>query len=238
MRSSFPPSKASAKPLDTVYEVETPEGVEFRLRAAGPVVRGLAWAIDTLIRLAVYIGMSVVLSLLGKFGLGLLLIMLFLVEWFYPVVFEIYYHGATPGKRAFGLCVVNDNGTPVGWAGSMTRNLLRFVDFLPALYGFGLLSLCIGKESKRLGDLAAGTRVVYRDREKQASPVQQIKGVPPLVPLRIDEQRAIVDFSTRLPQFSEARAQELAAIVAPWVARPARNATAALAGVANWLLGK
>lgn len=233
-----PQSKPSAGLLDTFHEVETPEGVEFRLRVAGPVVRSLAWGIDTLIRTGIYIVLSLVLPRLGDFGIGLLLLLFFLVEWFYPVLFEVYRHGATPGKRWLGLRVVNDNGTPVGWSGSMVRNLLRFVDFLPFFYGAGLASMLASRDAKRLGDLAAGTRVIYQERPGQAAAIRAEKAMPPKLPLLIDEQRAVMDFAGRLHQLSEERAEELASIVVPLIARPQGRASASLAGVANWLLGR
>ena len=238
MNLSFQSNSALDRLLDTYHEIETPEGVEFRLRVAGPVVRSLAWGADMLIRAGIYVVMGIVLSLMGKFGMGLLLILLFLVEWFYPVLFEVYRYGATPGKRSLGLCVVHDDGTPVDWPASLLRNLLRFVDFLPFLYGFGLASMLIRKDNKRLGDLAAGTRVVYRESAHPPSATPDVQAVPPRIPLRLDEQRAVIDFAGRSNQLSGERAQELAAIIAPLAARPRGNAVASLVGVANWLLGK
>lgn len=35
--------------LDTVRQIETPEGITLSLRAAGPVAQALAWSIDLLI---------------------------------------------------------------------------------------------------------------------------------------------------------------------------------------------
>ena len=123
--------------LDTYREIETPEGVELHLRAAGPVARALAYSIDLLLRGVVMFVLSIVLSVTGRFGMGVFMIVIFLMEWFYPVLFEVYRNGETPGKRLFGLRVVNDNGTPVGWGPSLVRNLLRAVDFMPAFYAFG-----------------------------------------------------------------------------------------------------
>ena len=230
--------KPPARLLDTYHEVETPEGVEFQLPVAGPVVRSLAWGIDTLIRFGIYILLGMTLPKIGNVGIGVMLILLFLIEWFYPVLFEVYRHGATPGKRWLGLCVVNDDGTPVGWSGSMVRNLLRFVDFLPFFYGAGLVSMLASTDSKRLGDLAAGTRVVYRERPSRLAAVRDGKAILPVVPLQIDEQRAVVDFAGRLDQLSKERSLELAAIVAPLVTRNTTNSAASLVGIANWLLGR
>ncbi|MFP5418714.1 MAG: RDD family protein [Gammaproteobacteria bacterium] len=224
--------------LDTYREIETPEGVELRLRVAGPVVRSIAWAQDLLIRAGVYIVLSVVLSLFGKFGWGLLLIALFLIEWFYPVWFEVYRHGATPGKRAFGICVVNDDGTPVGWSASVIRNLLRYVDFLPFLYGFGLASMLLRTDGKRLGDLAAGTSVVYRDSEKKQASTPAAPAQSLALALDLNDQRAIVSFAERADQLSAERSAELAGILTPCIKGAPADGVALLHGAANALLGK
>lgn len=224
--------------LDTYREVETPEGVELRLHVAGPVVRSLAWAEDLLIRIGIYIALSIVLSLLGKLGWGLALIALFLIEWFYPVLFEVYRHGATPGKRAMGICVVNDDGTPVGWPASMIRNLLRYVDFFPLLYGFGLVSMLLRADSKRLGDMAAGTCVVYREEAQQASVAPTVQASPPEFPLSLAEQRAVISFAERAAQLSPERSQELASILVPASGGQAHQSVNHLYAVANWLLGR
>lgn len=147
--------------LDTPRVITTPEGIDLTLNIAGVVTRARAWAIDALIRIVFYVIMASALAGFGRFGMGFFLVFLFLMEWAYPVLFEIYWHGATPGKRACNLCVLHDDGTPVSWRASVTRNTLRAVDFLPFMYGFGLISCLLNREFKRLGDLAAGTVVVY-----------------------------------------------------------------------------
>ena len=100
-------------PLDSIVRVETPEGVELELRTAGPLPRAFAWLIDISIRGAIHLFLFAVLLTLDRLGYGLFLITLFALEWFYPVLFEVYFGGATPGKRAMGLQVLHDDGTPV-----------------------------------------------------------------------------------------------------------------------------
>src|SRR5215470_4339864 len=125
--------------LDTTRRVPTPEGIELTLRLAGPVPRAIAWAIDLAIRAGLLFLVMMVASPLGRAGVGVLLITAFFVEWLLPAWFETNWNGQTPGKRALGLAVLNDDGTPVRWPGALTRNLLRAVDFLPILYGIGLV---------------------------------------------------------------------------------------------------
>jgi uncharacterized RDD family membrane protein YckC len=222
--------------LDTIHAIETPEGVELDLRLSGIPARMLAWVIDTFIRLGLYIALSIGLAWADEFGLGLYLILVFLVEWFYPVFFEVLSDGMTPGKRAMGIRVIHANGTPVGWSASVTRNLLRFIDFLPLFYVFGVASMMLNRRFQRLGDLVAGTLVIYRE-EKRTQPV--IPDIPEIVPgfaLQPAEAQAIVHFAERSGQISSERADELAATTGELI--PANQPPArTLQGIARWILG-
>jgi uncharacterized RDD family membrane protein YckC len=232
--------------LDTTRPVETPEGIELALRVAGPVVRALAWAIDFGIRILFYIVLWFFLIKLEDLGIGLLLISIFVLEWFYPVLFEVYRHGATPGKRAMKIKVLHESGTPVDWSASMIRNLLRAIDFMPFLYGFGLIAMLINKDFKRIGDLAAGTVVVY---EEKIPPLNFKKGnkkerawgdEPPLampVALPLEEQQAIINFADRAQQLPQERAIELANIVTPLTGQTGEAAIKTLYQLADGLIG-
>jgi uncharacterized RDD family membrane protein YckC len=225
--------------LDTARDVPTPEGIELALRLAGPVSRSLAWLVDLLLRVAAFSGLGLVLSALGKVGVGLFLILWFALEWLYPALFEVYFAGATPGKRALGLIVLHDDGTPVGLAAALTRNLLRAVDFLPIGYGCGLITMLLNREFKRLGDIAAGTVVVYRDPAAQHAAVPVAPPVRPSLPLSLAEQRAVLDFATRSTTLTTERAEELAGL-APQLTggREGREAAAQLLSIANYLVGR
>lgn len=71
--------------------------------------------------------------------------------------------GQTAGKRLFGVAVVRADGEPCTYRAALTRTLYRFVDWLPAAYGVGLLSMVLDGRNRRLGDRAAGTVVVRTD---------------------------------------------------------------------------
>jgi uncharacterized RDD family membrane protein YckC len=199
---------------------------------------------DVLIRLGVlYIAALVLLatSTFGGVGVALMLIGAFLLEWFYPVVFELSRMGATPGKKIFGLTVLMDTGLPITPAASITRNLLRTADFLPFLYGAGIVSMLLRKDFKRLGDLAAGTCVVHRLERTARVELGSVAPQPPEIPLDRREQAAVVAFAARLPRLTAERAEELAALAAPVVGSridDGRDLTQKLLGVAQWLVGK
>src|SRR5215510_2035472 len=165
--------------LDTVVAAETPEGIVLELRPAGLSARFYAFLIDWFVRLMIAYATLIASAFLGGLGLGFWLLFYFLLEWFYPVAFELSRWGATPGKIVVGIKVVMDNGLPVTPAASFTRNLLRVADFLPFLFGAGIVSMLLRQDSKRLGDLAAATIVVH---QPQRPPKVKLDGVAPVSP--------------------------------------------------------
>jgi uncharacterized RDD family membrane protein YckC len=223
--------------LDTTRAVPTPEGIELQLHLAGPVPRALAWACDLLLRFLVLILAGWLLGMMGRFGWGLILIVAFLLEWLVPAAFEVWADGSTPGKKALGLMVLHDDGTPVGWPAALVRNLLRAVDFLPIAYGFGLIAMLLGRDFKRLGDIAAGTVVIYRPPPLHEAPLPPAPPMPPLRPLTLQEQRAVLDFAERFPGLTAERAREIAELAAPITGAPAEQATERLLQIASHLGG-
>ncbi|MCB1775946.1 MAG: RDD family protein [Candidatus Competibacteraceae bacterium] len=225
-------------PLDTLRHIETPEGIELSLRVAGPVARVLAWSVDSLIRYGALWVLLMALAMLGKSGLGLWLIILFLAEWLYPAVFEVYAGGATPGKKALGLKVIHANGTPIDWPGALIRNLLRAVDFLPLLYGFGLVAMLCNRNFQRLGDLAAGTLVIYRDPPTVALQLPPGPALPPPFPLSSTEQQLLIDFTERSATLNPERQAELADFLANQTGVYGVVGVERLCAHARWLAGE
>jgi uncharacterized RDD family membrane protein YckC len=224
--------------LDTLRDVETPEGVALTLRAAGPVPRALAWLVDLFVRVAILFVLSMILGLIGTAGSGLWMVAFFLVIWAYPIAFELLMGGQTLGKRALGLRVVCDNGAPISWLPSIKRNLLRSVDMLPAFYGAGLASSLIDPHARRLGDIAAGTLVVHVDADVRS---HHAPAVPPLmlpVPLNADEQVSLVSFAERATLISRERQEELANLLVPLTGLRGASGLQRLFGYANALLGR
>jgi len=226
--------------LDTRFTAETPEGIALALLPAGFVPRFYAFAIDAMIRLMLFTAVAMVFGQLGGFGTGIILMSFFAIEWFYPVVFELTLSGATPGKRSLGLRVVMDSGLPVTPAASLVRNLMRTADFLPLAYGFGFAAMLMRSDFKRIGDLAAGTLVVYAKPVTLHGPLPDATPEPPGRTLTPREQAAVIAWAARSSRITEARLMELAAIAAPGVGvtGDGKLGTQRLLGVAQWLLGK
>ncbi len=227
--------------LDTIVAAETPEGITLELRPAGLCSRACAFLLDGLIRFAIFYALAVATVLFGGVGLAVYLIMLFVLEWLYPVIFELTRWGATPGKRALGIKVVMDNGLPITPAASFTRNLLRVADFLPFFYGFGVVCLLLRKDYKRLGDLAAATLVVYQPREAKKLVLAEAAPLAPAIPVALPDQAAVIALAARAARLTGARLDELAALAAPIsgdAGRSGPEVTTRVLGVANWFLGR
>lgn len=227
--------------LDTVVAVETPEGILLELHPAGLIARFYAFVLDWIIRLAIMYAAAMVAAFIGGIGIAFWLILLFALEWLYPIAFELMPAGATPGKRVFGLKVVIDNGLPVTPAASVARNLLRVADFLPFGYGFAIVSMLIRRDYKRLGDLAAATIVVHdRPAAKKVS-FRRVPLVAPARPLTPEDQAAIIALATRAPRLTTERLDELAALAATVsgdAGRAGPHVTRRVLGVAQWVLGR
>ncbi|MEZ5513429.1 MAG: RDD family protein [Steroidobacteraceae bacterium] len=212
------------------------------LRPAGLPVRLYAFMLDSMIRWAILYALAMLLLALGGLGMAVMLIVFFLLEWFYPVVFELSRAGATPGKRLLGLIVLMDNGLPVTPGASMTRNLLRTADFLPFAYAAGIACMLSRHDFKRLGDLAAATLVVYRPVAPPPMALAQVEAQPPAMMLPPRTQSAIIAFAARLPRLTAARANELASLAAAATDRTRTAAgvtsTSRLIAVAQWLIGR
>jgi len=227
--------------LDTYQILETPESIDLELHIAGPVVRILAFTIDAAIRVAINVLAGMVFSIIDQVGAAIMLIFAFAIEWFYPVLFEVFNQGKTPGKKIMGVAVIHDDGTPIGWSSSIIRNLLRFVDLMPFGYITGLITMCCNDHFKRVGDFVAGTIVVYDTPTKNIPTIPNDRPLAPSFPLSLDDQRAILSYAERLHNLTPERQRELANHLSPVTGitddeNTHHNVTWAIR-VANWLRG-
>ncbi len=121
--------------------LRTPEGIAFSLPLASPVVRFLAWACDCACILAASILLNKLLTAVGFVNRGLaqaaVVLLYFAISVGYGIAFEWYWRGQTIGKRLLRLRVMDSAGLHLQFSQVVVRNLLRFVDALPALYLVG-----------------------------------------------------------------------------------------------------
>ncbi|MCL2472164.1 MAG: RDD family protein [Treponema sp.] len=212
---------------DSSQVVETPEGIEFVLYPAGLPIRACAWAIDVFIQGILMLAIIITFGILGRvLGIWFFLILLFALDWFYHMAFEVLGHGQSPGKRFMGIRVVRGDGSPVNPGASFLRNLLRFADTFLFLYLIAFICMLVSPGFRRLGDWAADTLVVYTanariplrfgSRVFMRSAVmpwlEGLKPAPASIKLDYEEKQALLMFARRYPLLGKARADEIAGI--------------------------
>ncbi|MCL6539859.1 MAG: RDD family protein [Roseiflexus sp.] len=186
------------------YIVETPEQIELAYDVAGIGSRFLAAIIDStliiLAEVALFLAIAQVASILqfaDSVWLAIRATLGFVIVWGYYIAFELTWNGQSPGKRLIGLRVVTEGGRPITVLGSIIRNLIRIIDFLPLFYGIGVIAMFIDGRARRLGDLAASTLVV---RERTDVTLESlVAGVAPNLPLLSGDTADRIDVSLLTP---------------------------------------
>lgn len=208
----------SQQPGGFAPPIVTGEAVAVELRPAGIGSRGIALLIDAVIEASlmtalVYIAATTGASADPAGAAALFLTLYVLLVLGYPVGFETFWRGRTPGKAVMGLRVVRDDGGPIRFRHAFVRGIVGVVLDRPGL-SFGLLALVpmlATARSKRLGDLAAGT-VVLQERV----PTRSV--APPPMPEPLAAWAATLDLSGVGDDLALAIRQFLAraAELAPW----------------------
>jgi uncharacterized RDD family membrane protein YckC len=180
-------------------QIVTPEGVPITVDLADYGERLSAFFIDLVfwfLALAfVYVPLLLLIGSAAGFGIAISIALFigFLVRNLYFTYFEIAWCGATPGKRAVGLRVIDRQGGPLLPTAVIARNLTRELEmFTPLVLLVGgsrtatgganweLLSLAlwmlffavlpmINRDRMRGGDLIAGTVVIALSKRALSS---------------------------------------------------------------------
>jgi uncharacterized RDD family membrane protein YckC len=157
-------------------------GIDVELKIAGPGARSFAFVVDWHIRalvaltwflasIAALVGLSRLVSALGEANAAIVFFAVIptaAIYFLYHPVLEVLMHGRTPGKRYAKVRIVTlaDGSTPSIGA-LLIRNVFRLIDTLPSFYAFGLITAMFTKNAVRVGDIAAGTVLVYEETERK-----------------------------------------------------------------------
>ena len=160
--------------------VVTGEAVSLEIRLAHWPSRLVAFVIDLLAQIAVWVVVTLLLARVlegadSDLAAAVVIVAFVVVFLGYPIAFETLWRGRTLGKAALGIRVVRDDGAPERFRHAFVRAVLMPFEF----WGPALLTSIINRRAKRLGDLLAGTVVVQeRVPSRTTAPVSM---PPPLV---------------------------------------------------------
>jgi len=154
--------------------VDSVTGVDVALPIAGPGARAFAFLIDWNIRTILAIAWYVVAALIYHRAWNLtppldpdapwfmyILLPPAAIYFLYHPAWELATRGRTPGKRMAGVELVGRDGGAPGVGAILARNVFRLLDSLPLFYAVGLVATMVTRDHVRIGDLAAGTLLVY-----------------------------------------------------------------------------
>ena len=165
-------------------QLQSTDATEVSLSIAGVGSRSYAFLIDWHIRLLLAVawlaGSGWLLSLLSDINIFramfdeaysatwtfILLVTLpaGLIYFLYHPILEMRQAGRTPGKRLAGVRIVTLEGHTPSAGALLIRNVFRLIDCLPMFYVIGMVVAMMTHRHVRIGDLAAGTVIVYENR--------------------------------------------------------------------------
>jgi uncharacterized RDD family membrane protein YckC len=178
----------------TVAGLVTPDAVPLELETATVGSRAVAYLLDLLL-----LGLATAALGGGGFvpgwaGIAILLVLVFALQFGYPIGFETLWRGRTPGKAAMGLRVVTLEGAPVGVRHAAVRATVGLFELLMLLGVPAIVTSLLSARGQRLGDLAAGTLVL---RERRATGALEVVSYP--TPAGLEGYTAQLDVSALGP---------------------------------------
>ncbi len=179
--------KHAVKTEREIITIETPEHFDLQFQLAGIGSRILAFVIDKSIQwgalLGLFLTFVLVMSLLsnvsrdyaryvsewlfdvrnvlGRWFIAVVILVYGIITKGYFILFEYLWSGSTPGKRSVNIRVIRSDGRPITFLDSAVRNIVRLIDLLGDIYPLGIAVMFFDSRNRRLGDLAAGTLVIF-----------------------------------------------------------------------------
>lgn len=198
--------------MRNVYHVKTPENVTLEFELAGIGSRGVAAIIDTLVQNVIIVLIMIIILLINRDGylnlwyarentfyVVMALLLVFVVQFGYFLLFEYFSKGSTLGKKIVGLKVIMANGEPISFTAALVRNLLRIGDMLPGIYGVGIFSVFLSRRYMRVGDMAANTIVIkIKNRKTDFSTIRNSNTEQPVIFLSPKEEALLMEYGERL----------------------------------------
>lgn len=171
----------------------TGEAVVLNLRAANFMPRLGAALCDAIGYFLVWLGL---LILLGRFTdlfamdfaavQAVMLLASVLLMFGMPLLVEGLSHGRSLGKLMFGLKVVRDDGGTIRWRHALTRCLTGVFELWMTAGSVAIIASLFNAQSKRLGDMMAGTYVIVARAPRLPAPM-------PAVPAAMQQWAQVAD---------------------------------------------
>jgi uncharacterized RDD family membrane protein YckC len=143
------------------FEIKTAQNVTLNYDIAGIGERVVAAIVD----LAIVMGYELTIFFSISVGVQFseyvwLLIFLSIPGLFYHLLFEIFLHGQSPGKKLMKIKVVRIDGSEASMGDYLIRWIFRLSDINFTFGSLGTILIILNNKGQRLGDILAKTTVI------------------------------------------------------------------------------
>lgn len=139
--------------------IDTAQNVQITYKPAGIANRIFATVID----LALQGSIALIFLMIIPSGNKIIIVLFFTILGFYHLLCELFLNGRSPGKMTMHSRVVRLDGKKTTTWDYLLRWIFRLVDISASVGLIAMLSIIITKKMQRVGDLAAGTTVIYEN---------------------------------------------------------------------------
>jgi uncharacterized RDD family membrane protein YckC len=140
--------------------VRTTQNVAIQYPVASVGDRILAYILDMIIMIAYVVAVVALFINIELEIVWVWVMMIVIPMFFYPLAFEIFMNGQSPGKRAMNIQVVRLDGTQPAIGNYVLRWLMGLVDFYVLSGAIAVIVIAANGKGQRIGDIVAGTCVV------------------------------------------------------------------------------
>ncbi len=150
--------------METI-QLDTTQNVSLEFPVASVADRILAYLLDLII-MGVY-ALAVVLTIVVWLGIddGILTFIFLFPILFYHFLFEVFFHGQSPGKRMMNIRVFKADGTQLTAGSCFVRWIFRLADVTISSGAIATIFIIVNGKGQRLGDIAAGTTILKTSRK-------------------------------------------------------------------------
>jgi uncharacterized RDD family membrane protein YckC len=203
--------------VNELIHITSPDAPPRTLEVAGVGARSYAFVLDWHIRLLVallwiyssallFYDLSVFATVFAGNPANTSALVIFLpamaIYFLYHPVLEILMHGSTPGKRMAGVCLITHTGSTPGFGRNLIRNIFRLIDGIPGVYTVGLLVAIFTRHHVRIGDIVAGTLLVYTQDSAQRPLANKVQTSSNSM-LSLDDQALLIELLERWQQLDK-----------------------------------
>jgi len=216
--------------MEEKISVTSAGGVELDYEVAGLGGRSFAFIIDWHIRIIVALAWFIPMSYIvfntldssviaeaiddskTKTTLFFFVVVLpaFVIYFLYHPILELVMSGRTPGKRMAGVRVISKDGHTASAGAILARNVFRLIDSFPGgLYFLGIVVAMFNNKNLRLGDIAAGTVLIYEEQVNRRG-IDDLIAAEQTTSLSTQQRELAIELSERWRQLQSATRIDLA----------------------------